>query len=70
MNASPRCLQLPEAYQRLDVTYLPRGERRAEAVRAACWRGRIPNPTAHDGPSIAEHAAPDRNWDVEKGGDQ
>jgi DNA-binding CsgD family transcriptional regulator len=36
---------LTRAYQRLDVTYLPRGERRAAAVRAAVRRGLIPNPT-------------------------
>jgi len=33
---------LSEAYQRLDVTYLPRGQRRPEAVRVARLRGLIP----------------------------
>jgi DNA-binding NarL/FixJ family response regulator len=35
---------LARAYERLDVTYLPRGERRAAAVRAAVHRGLIPTP--------------------------
>lgn len=34
--------RLSEAYRRLDVTYLPRGERRAAAVRAARAAGYIP----------------------------
>ncbi|MDX5569529.1 helix-turn-helix transcriptional regulator [Streptomyces sp. ID05-04B] len=34
---------LCRAYQRLDVTYLPRDQRRAEAVRVAVQRGLIPN---------------------------
>ncbi len=36
---------LSRAYQRLDVTYLPRDQRRAAAVRAAVHRGLIPDPT-------------------------
>jgi DNA-binding CsgD family transcriptional regulator len=35
---------LSRAYQRLDVTYLPRDQRRAAAVRAAVRRGLIPDP--------------------------
>lgn len=62
--------RLSEAYQRLGVTYLPRDQRRAAAVRTARTRGLIPNPTPYDGPSIAEATAADRNWDVEKGGDR
>lgn len=34
--------RLAEAYQRLGVTWLPRGERRAAAVREARRRGLIP----------------------------
>lgn len=34
---------LSDAYRRLDVTWLPRAERRAEAVRVARRRGLIPN---------------------------
>ena len=37
--------RLSEAYQRLDVTWLPRSERRAEAVRVARKRGLLPPPT-------------------------
>lgn len=36
---------LSGAYQRLDVAYLPRDQRRAAAVRAAVRRGLIPDPT-------------------------
>ncbi|MGW2048618.1 response regulator transcription factor [Streptomyces sp. NPDC001858] len=36
---------LSRAYQRLDVTHLPRDQRRAAAVRIAVRRGLIPNPT-------------------------
>lgn len=36
---------LARAYQRLDVTYLPRDQRRAEAVRIAVRRGLIPDPS-------------------------
>lgn len=36
--------RLSDAYRRLDVTHLPRGERRAEAVRVARRRGLIPDP--------------------------
>jgi DNA-binding CsgD family transcriptional regulator len=35
---------LSNAYRRLDVTHLPRNQRRAAAVRAAVRRGLIPNP--------------------------
>jgi DNA-binding CsgD family transcriptional regulator len=35
---------LSNAYRRLDVTHLPRNERRPAAVRAAIRRGLIPNP--------------------------
>ncbi|MBA2951624.1 LuxR C-terminal-related transcriptional regulator [Streptomyces himalayensis] len=35
--------RLAEAYQRLDVTHLPRDERRAAAIRIARKRGLIPN---------------------------
>jgi DNA-binding NarL/FixJ family response regulator len=35
---------LARAYQRLDVTSLPREERRAAAVRTAVHRGLIPTP--------------------------
>lgn len=36
---------LSRAYERLDVTYLPRDQRRAAAVRTAVRRGLIPDPT-------------------------
>lgn len=36
--------RLSEAYRRLDVTYLPRDQRRQEAVRVARKRGLIPTP--------------------------
>ncbi len=36
---------LSRAYQRLDVTHLPRGQRRTAAVRTAVRRGLIPDPT-------------------------
>ncbi len=35
---------LSRAYERLDVAYLPRDQRRAAAVRTAVRRGLIPNP--------------------------
>ncbi|MFC8442688.1 hypothetical protein ACFUJT_31575 [Streptomyces griseoincarnatus] len=35
---------LSRAYQRLDVTYLPRDQRRAAAVRVATQRGLITTP--------------------------
>ncbi|MFJ1653673.1 hypothetical protein ACIOC2_20245 [Streptomyces sp. NPDC088337] len=35
---------LSRAYQRLDVTYLPRDQRRAAAVRTAVRRGLITDP--------------------------
>jgi DNA-binding CsgD family transcriptional regulator len=35
---------LSHAYRRLDVTHLPRDQRRPAAVRAAIRRGLIPNP--------------------------
>lgn len=35
---------LSRAYQRLDVVYLPRDQRRAAAVRTAVRRGLIPDP--------------------------
>jgi DNA-binding CsgD family transcriptional regulator len=35
---------LSRAYERLDVNYLPRDQRRAAAVRAAVRRGLIPDP--------------------------
>jgi DNA-binding CsgD family transcriptional regulator len=41
--------RLSEAYRRLDVTWLPRGEKRAEAVRVARGHGLIP-PEAASGP--------------------
>lgn len=37
--------RLSDAYRRLDVTYLPRDERRAAAVRTARRRGLIPTTT-------------------------
>ncbi|MFH8804093.1 sigma factor-like helix-turn-helix DNA-binding protein [Streptomyces sp. NPDC017936] len=37
---------LSNAYRRLDVTYLPRDQRRAAAVRIARRRGLIPAPNA------------------------
>lgn len=54
--------RLAEAYQRLGVTYLPRDQRRAAAVRTARQRGLICNPAAYDGPSVAEATANDRRW--------
>lgn len=36
---------LSRAYERLDVAYLPRDQRRAAAVRTAVRRGLIPDPT-------------------------
>ena len=36
---------LSRAYQRLDVTHLPRGQRRTAAARTAVRRGLIPDPT-------------------------
>lgn len=54
------------AYKRLDVTYLPRDQRRPAAVRVAVRQGLIPDPNtpAHDaGPTVAECAAADRaHW--------
>lgn len=41
---------LSGAYQRLDVVYLPREQRRAAAVRAAVRRGLIPDPSKETGP--------------------
>lgn len=46
--------RLSDAYRRLDVAYLPRGERRAEAVRVARRRGLIPGvPDARRSPEEA-----------------
>jgi DNA-binding NarL/FixJ family response regulator len=39
--------RLAEAYHRLDVTYLPRPERRTAAVREARRRGLIPTRQEH-----------------------
>ncbi|MEV6702711.1 LuxR C-terminal-related transcriptional regulator [Streptomyces sp. NPDC051453] len=60
--------RLAEAYQRLEVTHLPRDGRRAAAVRAARHRGLIPLAT-WDGPSVAEATASDRRWPLEKEGE-
>jgi DNA-binding CsgD family transcriptional regulator len=38
------------AYRRLDVTHLPRNQRRAAAVRIAVRRGLIPNPAEETTP--------------------
>ncbi|WP_409469102.1 hypothetical protein [Streptomyces sp. HC307] len=50
---------LSGAYQRLDVTYLPRDQRRAAAVRAAVRRGLIADPAHDAGPSVREAARDD-----------
>lgn len=53
--------RLAEAYQRLDVTHLPRDERRAEAVRVARRRGLIPDQE----PTARQITADDRNhWNT------
>lgn len=59
---------LSHAYRRLDVTHLPRDQRRAAAVRVAIRRGLIPDPNADSapahnaGPTVAECAADDARW--------
>ena len=42
---------LARAYQRLDVTHIPRDGRRAAAVRAAVRRGLIPDPNLRKEPT-------------------
>ncbi|WP_369274484.1 hypothetical protein AB5J55_35195 [Streptomyces sp. R11] len=60
---------LSRAYQRLDVTYLPRHQRRDAAVQAAVRRGLITLPAHDNGPSVREAAANDRRWPLEKAGE-
>jgi DNA-binding NarL/FixJ family response regulator len=50
--------RLSDAYRRLDVTHLPRAERRAEAVRVARQRGLIPAVPADPGSPEAAQNGP------------
>ncbi|MFI6032991.1 LuxR C-terminal-related transcriptional regulator [Streptomyces sp. NPDC051315] len=55
---------LSHAYRRLDVTHLPRHQRRPAAVRAAIRQGIIPNPVkeaASAGPAAAQATEPAHN---------